>query len=190
MGQGLDVWRAAVVGISGHVGPDVAQAFLDLLRVSEAPTSRRQMSPGHLTASAFVLAPDGGGLLLIDHVALGRWLQPGGHVEGAEGPVAAAAREAIEETGVAMGPGEVIDLDVHDIPARPARGEPAHRHYDVRVAFRAEDWTLSATDAGVRGARWVAWEALETVGTDASVLRTASRLRAWSLSADRPHRRA
>ena len=187
MGFELDGWRTSVLGIAPDVAPDVADAFLALLDGSPSPASRGQMEPGHLTASAFVLAPDGTGLLLIDHVALGLWLQPGGHLEADASPMAAAAREAVEETGVTLTSGEVIDLDVHDIPSRPSRGEAAHRHYDVRVAFHAVGWALDASaDGGVRAARWVTWAELDAVETDASVRRTAARLRAWAVSAGRP----
>lgn len=186
MGFELDGWRTSVLGIAPAVAPDMVDAFLALLDGSPSPARRDQMEPGHLTASAFVVAPDGTGLLLIDHVALGLWLQPGGHVEADASPMAAAAREAVEETGVTLAAGEVIDLDVHHIPPRPSRGEAAHRHYDVRVAFRAIGWALDASaDGGVRAARWVTWAELDAVNTDASVRRTAVRLRAWALSADR-----
>ena len=65
------------------------------------------------TASGFVV--DDGRVLLVDHGALGRWLQPGGHIEARETPVEAAIREVREETGVVM---EIHDsLDPMDSPA-------------------------------------------------------------------------
>jgi hypothetical protein len=60
----------------------------------------RATMPGHLTTSAIVLSPDHARVLLIDHVVIGRWLQPGGHYEPAEPFHQSAAREAVEETGV------------------------------------------------------------------------------------------
>ncbi len=62
--------------------------------------AERDTFPGHVTTSAFVLSPDHARILLIDHVVIGRWLQPGGHWEEAEQFHLSAAREAIEETGV------------------------------------------------------------------------------------------
>ena len=38
----------------------------------------RATMPGHVTTSAIVLSPDHARVLLIDHVTIGRWLQPGG----------------------------------------------------------------------------------------------------------------
>jgi 8-oxo-dGTP pyrophosphatase MutT (NUDIX family) len=107
-------------------------AFLDLLRTTAAPYSRSQFAPGHITASCYVI--DGAGrLLLHHHRRLHRWLQMGGHVEAGEQPVDAALREAAEESGLRdlqLAHDGIADLDVHVIPA--GRGEPEHRHFDVR----------------------------------------------------------
>jgi len=189
MGEPVEVWSEAVERIAASVPAECAAAFRALLVGTGRPLWRGQMRPGHVTASAFVISPDGGSMLLIDHVALGLWLQPGGHIEGDAGPVEAAAREAKEESGVELIGGEVFDLDIHEIPARPKRGEDAHRHYDFRVAFRAASWKLVAADAGVRAARWVPWESLATVDTDDSVRRSARRLLAMPSSAGLPHPR-
>ena len=37
---------------------------------------------GHITASSWVLSPDGRRFLLVHHKKLGAWLQPGGHADG------------------------------------------------------------------------------------------------------------
>lgn len=39
-------------------------------------------------------------MLLVHHKKLGRWLQPGGHIEKFENPVESAIREIKEETGI------------------------------------------------------------------------------------------
>ena len=61
----------------------------------------------------------------------------GGHVEGDEDPKAAALREGREESGLTdleLVVDGIFDLDVHRIPA--AKGEPDHRHFDVRYLGR------------------------------------------------------
>ena len=103
----------------------------------------RDTYPGHLTTSAIVLSPDHGKILLIDHVVIGRWLQPGGHWEEAETFHASAAREAVEETGVQgltlhpwhKGEDLPFAIDSHDVPGKAARGEPAHIHHDLQYLF-------------------------------------------------------
>ena len=63
--------------------------------------SRRNLSPGHFTASAFVISPDRQRVALIAHPKLKRWLQPGGHIEAEDSSAEAAARrEVLEELGI------------------------------------------------------------------------------------------
>jgi 8-oxo-dGTP pyrophosphatase MutT (NUDIX family) len=151
--------------------------------------SRAHYTPGHLTASAFVVDAALRDVLLIWHLKLERWLQPGGHVEpDDEDVVAAAAREIAEETGLhgchALGEG-LFDVDVHRIPARGgARPEPEHEHHDLRVALVAPQGSEPVVGDGVGAFRWVpldAFDALVANGelhTDRSVMRAIERLRA------------
>lgn len=112
----------------------------------------RKIFPVHLTASTFAFDPSFERVLLIRHKALGKWLQPGGHVDPGEAPWEAALRECEEETGLT---GEVLsladpdpeflgspwpfDVDLHPIPARPEKDEPAHLHLDLRFLVVLED---------------------------------------------------
>jgi 8-oxo-dGTP pyrophosphatase MutT (NUDIX family) len=107
----------------------------------------RKNFAGHVTASGFVLSPDGKKLAVVRHKFLERYLQPGGHVEESdENVLAAALREIREETGIRscrylpfdsdhLLP---IDIDTHEIPANPKKCEPKHFHHDFRFLFRAE----------------------------------------------------
>jgi 8-oxo-dGTP pyrophosphatase MutT (NUDIX family) len=126
---------------------------------------------GHLTTSAFLADPAGGCLLLIRHKALGRWLQPGGHVEGDATLIDSALRELVEETGlpasavIAPPPGSLpVDIDIHIIPANPRKGEPEHPHFDFRYRFqlRAES-ELVLQEAEVTDAAWFALDTPEVV---------------------------
>lgn len=152
------------------------EAMLALLAGPENPFARESTRDGHFTASAFVV--HGGSLLLIWHRKLLRWLQPGGHVDPGDRDLqAAATRELAEETGVTgarcLGP---LDLDVHPIPANPKRGEPDHRHHDVRFLFEAPSReAVAGSDAGE--VRWVRLDEVTEELTDASVLRAVAKLR-------------
>ena len=156
-----------------------------LLETSLRPFDRGRFAPGHATASGFVLHPDGRRLLLVRHRRLGIWVQPGGHVDPADGgPEAAARREVAEETGIAglVRLGSLLDVDVHDFPARPG-GEPAHRHFDVRFAYAAAGAALDPNDE-VDEVRWVARDELRDLGVDRSILRPAAKLLGVEASPD------
>ena len=107
------------------------QAMIDLLRSGDDAFTRHHFEPGHFTASCYILDL-AGRLLLHHHRRLDRWLQMGGHIEAGESPDLAALREGREESGLpdlVLVPG-ILDLDIHPIPA--AKGEPDHRHFDIR----------------------------------------------------------
>ncbi len=158
------------------VSPDVFDRAMRLAGFADA-TDRNRFEPGHFTASGFVVSPDGSSLLLVHHRRLDRWLQPGGHIDpGDDSPIAAAAREVAEETGVTVEPilPDLIDLDVHPIP--PRAPEPAHEHFDLRFAFRALDEALVAADE-VLDAIWVRWDHLDAYAVDVSTIRAVRNLR-------------
>ncbi len=144
-----------------------------------SPLDRRHFSPGHFTASGFVLSPDRASLLLIYHKKLELWLQPGGHFEPSDvGLEQAARREVGEETGVfeleVLEP--LVDVDVHEIPQLGP--EPPHLHHDLRVLFRALDVRLQPGDE-VAQARWFPLSVLQgspVVETDDSVRRVVRKL--------------
>jgi 8-oxo-dGTP pyrophosphatase MutT (NUDIX family) len=146
------------------------------------PFSRSCFEPGHFTASSFVLSPDCDTLLLILHAKLGFWMQPGGHIDPEDPDVLVAARREVhEETGLATlelwPPGRplgLLDLDIHGIPER--RDEPAHEHFDLRFLFRSDSLALGDSDE-IRGARWVPLHQVESMRSDASVMRAVTRLR-------------
>jgi 8-oxo-dGTP pyrophosphatase MutT (NUDIX family) len=131
-----DPRRAALTDLLARYAPRNEEEQGHLARMGALleqahPFSRHHATPGHFTASAFVLSPAGDALYLIHHKKLGRWLQPGGHIEPDDSDLLAAARrEVLEEVGLAGAPlldeaRPVFDVDVHGIPAH--KGEPAPR---------------------------------------------------------------
>lgn len=139
----------ALTALTGWSAPDPGQAalreaFLALLLARPDATARACV-PGHLTASAVVLSADHRSVLLTLHPRVGRWVQLGGHCEPGDATLlAAAAREATEESGMApsdgtgglrpLAGGRPVHLDVHPITC--SLGRPT-RHFDVRYAFVA-----------------------------------------------------
>ncbi|MEU2232579.1 NUDIX domain-containing protein [Streptomyces vietnamensis] len=139
--------------------------LLSALDTGGDPTSRTTL-PGHITCSAVVIDATGR-VLHISHRASGMLLTPGGHVDGGDNTLLAAVlREVQEETRIpasclVLTPefGRApIDIDIHDIEARPSKGESAHRHYDFRFVFRLtpDAPELALQEKEVAGAVWLA----------------------------------
>ncbi len=158
----------ASVTAAGSAEEDALERIAALLDGDGDPFDRHNLVPGHITASAFVLHPDGGRLLLILHRKLGRWLQPGGHVDPGDATVwDAAVREVEEETGllatlVGEGP---FDVDVH----RLSHDGAEHEHFDVRYLVVGEG--EAAAGDGVDAVRWATLGELE--GMEESLRRPA-----------------
>ncbi|MEU5510415.1 NUDIX domain-containing protein [Streptomyces fungicidicus] len=138
-----------------------------LLAALDRPTdiASRSTFTGHVTCGAIVI-DDVGRVLHVLHLASGKVLAPGGHTEPADETLAETAlRELHEETGippwaVTPWPGyETVpfDIDMHDIDARPSKGEPGHQHFDLRFLFRlhtATDVTVVLQEEEVGGIEW------------------------------------
>ena len=129
-----------------------------------------------------MVSHDGARVLLLHHLKLQRWLQPGGHADPGEvRGEDVALREAHEETrlaGLALHPSapRPLDVDVHDIPAR--KDEPAHQHLDLRylVIAPAEGDAVhdvrESTDL-----RWFGWDELGAVDLDPGLRRALAKAR-------------
>ena len=177
----LDRWLQALAPLEAEERTHRSRMLT--LSAETGAFGRDHFTPGHFTASAFVLSPDDSGLLLIHHARLDRWLQPGGHVEPGDADLLATARrELAEEVGIDDAelavPG-IFDVDVHGIPA--ARGEPGHEHFDVRFLFRARSRELRISSEA-HAAAWVRFADLDPLQTDHSVLRAAHKLATRALS--------
>lgn len=151
-------------------------AIIELM-ADEGAFERAHFAPGHVTASCFIV--DGGRLLLHHHRRLNRWLQMGGHVEGAERPEQAALREGEEESGLrdlALAHDGIFDLDVHIIPA--AKGEPEHRHFDVRYLGRtASPHAVAIERAESNDLAWVPLDRAEALMNEAASSRVIQKIR-------------
>lgn len=148
-------------------------AFLAALDGLEDPYDQ-DAHPTHVTASAVVVGRRG--TVLHVHRRLGRWLQPGGHVDPGEGPPAAARREAQEETGLVLvhpsaGP-VLLHVDVH--PA--ARG---HRHLDLRYVLVGTDADPAPPPGESPQARWFDWEEARAVADEGLVTALSGARRWW-----------
>lgn len=168
--------------LAAHVPFDDAEK-VDLARIGSFVTDnedfwQRSNRSGHVTASAWVLGNDYRHTLLTHHRKLERWLQLGGHIEDDADLLAAALREAREESGLTeIRPlsSRIFDIDVHLIPARG--DEPAHYHYDVRFALLADHRAPLVVSSESKALRWMPIEQLPRLVDEASLLRMMDKTR-------------
>ncbi|MEU9172416.1 NUDIX hydrolase [Streptomyces sp. NPDC048420] len=153
---------------------DLRQAYLDHL-AAHPDGMWKACEAGHITASALVIDPSRGQVLLTLHKKLRMWLQMGGHCEPQDVSLEEAAlREATEESGVAgltLLPGGPVRLDRHPIPA------PCNWHLDVQYAALAPSGAVETISAESLDVRWFAYDEVAEVA-DESVVRLLEATRA------------
>lgn len=163
---------APVLGLLRRYQPRGPDELADVERARALAADRAnpwdRTLPLHLTASALVVHPAGGSVLLRWHDRQQAWLQIGGHGDpGEHDALAIALREGAEETGLPdLAPWPDAALRQVVIVGVPAgKGEPGHEHVDLRFllatgnpdAARAENpgaplrWLTPAAAAELTG---------------------------------------
>jgi 8-oxo-dGTP pyrophosphatase MutT (NUDIX family) len=147
---------------------DTLAGLLVALDSDAEPTSRVTL-PAPITCSAVVIDRHRRVLHIRHKMRGGLLLTPGGHVEADDRTLLATALRKVEEeagtpaSALVLTPefrDEPIDIEVHAIDPDPARGEPAHWHYDVRFAFYLADDApeLALQAEEVTGSEWLPFD--------------------------------
>jgi 8-oxo-dGTP pyrophosphatase MutT (NUDIX family) len=151
-----------IAGLLGRYRPrDETEAadverVLALARSADDPWLRSL--PLHVTASALVVHPGSGRVLLRWHQRQQAWIQVGGHGDpGESDPLGIALREAGEETGLtdlAPWPDDAIaHVVIVGVPA--SSQEPAHEHADVRFVLATADPDATRPESKDAPLRWL-----------------------------------
>jgi ADP-ribose pyrophosphatase YjhB (NUDIX family) len=162
----VSLYDDAVLVLKGYEGQEeLRQTYLDHLG-AHPDGMWKACGDGHVTASALVIDPEHGRVLLTLHKKLRMWLQTGGHCEPVDETLAAAAlREGTEESGVpglTLLPGGPVRLDRHLTPCA--------WHYDVQYAALAPAGAVEAISEESLDLRWFPYAEVAGVA-DESVVR-------------------
>jgi len=136
-------------------------------------------NPLHVTASALIVHPDSGRILLRWHQRHESWLLVGGHADPEEhDPLAIALREGQEETGLpdlAPWPDtEVRHLVIVPVPANSR--EEAHEHADLRFVLATRTPEAARPENPQAPLRWLSPADAYQVITEENIKDTLSRV--------------
>ncbi|KUN02400.1 NUDIX hydrolase [Streptomyces yokosukanensis] len=169
----MSLYDDAVLVLKGYEDQsDLRQTYLDHL-AAHPDGMWKACADGHITASALVIDPEGGRVLLTLHRKLRMWLQMGGHCERTDTTLAGAAmREAAEESGIPS-----LQL-LRSTPVRLDRHRtPCAWHLDVQYAAVAPGGAVEAISDESLDLRWFAYDEVGDVA-DESVVRLLDATRA------------
>lgn len=154
--------------------------FTELLK-NEPRCFYRDCFPAHITGSAILLNPHGDEILMNHHASLDKWMNFGGHADGEEDILAVAIRETMEESGItAFKPitSDIIDIDIHTIPANASKAEPEHYHFDIRYAMQMTDDQPPIISHESKDLQWMDFDqALKSIDANDSLIRLITKVK-------------
>ncbi|WP_064457867.1 NUDIX hydrolase [Streptomyces hygroscopicus] len=173
--------HAAINVLTGY-RPKTTAECVDIERVRaliEAGAPWDRSNSLHITASALIVHPDSGRVLLRWHPRHETWLLVGGHADpGENDPLAIALREGREETALPdLAPwpdAEVRHLVIVPVPANSR--EPAHEHADMRFVLATSAPEAVRPENPDAPLLWLTPDEARMATTEANILDTLSRV--------------
>lgn len=140
----------------------------------------RELLPGHVSGSSWVVNPARSHVLIMHHRKLDRWLQPGGHADGDPDMLRVVLKETAEEAGIDIKNvkllGErIFDVDVHTV--HESSHDPRHTHYDVRFLVEIDDRLSVPGNAESHEIRWVSLDQVPRFNNALSLRRMVDKTR-------------
>lgn len=173
---------APLVELLAAYQPEGRTESADLARIRElvdsTPDPWDTGTPLHVTASAIIVHPGTGRVLLRWHQRQRAWLQVGGHGDpGETHPLEVALREGREESGLTdLTPWPDATLVHAAIVPVPAKGdEPAHEHADLRYVLATATPDEARPERPDAPLRWLALAAATDATTETNVKETLAR---------------
>ena len=177
--------RQPIFGMLAGYQPDGAGEAADVVRVraleKDSPDPWLRTLPLHITASALIVHPDSGRVLLRWHQRQQAWLQVGGHGDpGETDPLGIAQREAAEETGlpdlVPWPDAQIRHVVIVQVP--PGKGEPAHEHADVRFVLATQTPDRAREERPDAPLRWLSFAEAQQLTAEDNLQETLRRVAA------------
>ena len=134
--------------------------------------SRRENLTAHLTASAWVVAPDRKAVLMAYHKLYDSWAWLGGHADGDYDLLRVAEKESREESGITgLIPlsREPISLEILTVSGHEKRGAyvPCHLHLNLTYLFQADPAVPLRTKPDENsGVAWIPVEEISEKSTE------------------------
>jgi len=175
--------RPALAALIDRYQPEGDAETADIRRVrallETAGDPYRRDLPLHVTASALIVHPPTGRVLLRWHQRQQAWLQVGGHGDpGETDPLVIVAREAEEETGLAdlvpWPDGAIRHVVIVSVP--PGKGEPAHEHADVRFFMATGTPDAIRPESAQAQLRWLTLPAARDTTSEPNLRETLARI--------------
>jgi 8-oxo-dGTP pyrophosphatase MutT (NUDIX family) len=157
---------------------DVERVDLGRIRALGDDPWRRD-TPLHTTASALIVHPPTGRVLLRWHVRQRAWLQVGGHGDPGEAdPLGVALREGREETGLDdLRPWPDAGLvHVVVVPVPGNEREPAHEHADLRFVLTTQRPDGARPEHAEAPLRWLSFAEARAATEEDNLRETLSRV--------------